>query len=78
MSARTLPRLWPFLLAFAALLVLWVLALELLMKPEALATVATPPLHRLRWWIVPPLAVAYDVSADDCLVTVLAVWKTET
>jgi hypothetical protein len=30
-----------------------------------------------RIMIVPPLAVAYDVSEKDCLVTVWAVWKTK-
>jgi hypothetical protein len=29
-----------------------------------------------RIMLVSPLAVAYDVSPDDCLVTVWAVWRT--
>ena len=52
---RARPRLWPFLLAFIILAALWVLALEVLMHPTALATVSTPPLQRLLYWLLPPL-----------------------
>jgi len=30
-----------------------------------------------RIMIEPPLALVYDVSDDDCMVTVLAVWRTK-
>ena len=56
MSTRTIPRLWPFFLTFVVLLIFWVLALEMFMKPAALRPSATP-MRRLLWWLVPPLAV---------------------
>ena len=55
------PRFWPFLLAFVVLLILWVLALEMFMKPDVLSIVFATPLRRLLCWSVPPLVVILAV-----------------
>lgn len=63
MSIRSRPRLWPFALFLPVLLVLWVVALEVFMKPEALSPLSVTPLRRLLWWVVPPMAMVLSVFA---------------
>ncbi|HWQ07917.1 MAG TPA: DUF2875 family protein [Holophaga sp.] len=63
MQPRTRPRLWPYALLPLTLLVLWVLALEMFMKPEVLSPLSASPQRRLLWWCVPPLLVVLSLFA---------------
>lgn len=53
LSAR--PRLWPWLLPLLAATAIWMVVAETAIRPTSLILESTPMLHRLAWWLLPPL-----------------------
>ncbi|MDW5418924.1 hypothetical protein R6242_20335, partial [Iodobacter sp. CM08] len=63
MSLRriALPRLWPWLLILLASLAIWIVLLETVIRPSAIALESTPMLLRLSWWFLPPLIFIFSL-----------------